>query len=367
VIGVVVISLWPFAFEWPSRSKIHAAVFSSILIPETSYAETLIERTPFFLIAAILAGRWVPISVRIWKVLAILVIALGALEMLQLFSSGRHPRWHDLIMGTVFTAGGLWVGRFIRRRRSETVSGGLKLFATLSLATLTAGLYIWGLNLGSLSNWDCDYEIGLGDEVGMNRSWLGELQVATLQTRASSVDLIKEANQASPLIFDHPNRVIVGGNSSEMCDQIKAENGFVVNVVARFTHDDLTGPARILTWSESIYSQNLMLGQIGSNVHFRVATGGPYNSRATQIYTRLPDAADEPADIIAEYRRGMITLSINGEVKAATDVTTIRLNNGLTVQRTFGVLICLLATAFFAAISILHFVCKPMADTGLPS
>lgn len=260
------------------------------------------------------------------------VLGCAVIEIGQLFIPERHPEAIDLVVNCLGMAVGHMVaasryippllaclpGAAASRRWSLLVSG------IAWSATLLAPAYLVRLNM-----WDPSYPLVLGNETDGGRAWQGEIRYVGFYDRAIEVEQARQALDASPdspsgradrlrlgLIagfdFSEPRRVSLGPFASlplptlrlmlpassrwvedtpssivmgddrpvttaasvtELTDKLATRDDFSLEVWFRSRTPDQTGPARIVSISNGPYRRNLMLGQEGNALHFRVRNG----------------------------------------------------------------------------------------------
>lgn len=335
VVIVVALSYWPFEIELPSRAKIIEALSSSALSFETPIIVTVVERIPFFVFFALLIGSInklakLKIQLVFWAVGTVVFI-----EAAQLFFIDRHARWSDIVLAIIACLSGLALGPKMRRLATQR--------NRVAAASLSAALLILGAlvvqaqsrELATLDAWDCGFEVGIGNEVELTRPWSGTLWSADVFTPFNQVSLFPTDLEDAPLKASTKKRYKANALPLEICEDIKSARAFSIQASIESSGEPQTGPARIISWSKSIYVQNFMLGEETGHIHFRVITGQGSSIRMTEIQAPIPADTGAPFTARGQYSNGRITLSINGEIADHANVSDIRLNGGFSIARSY--------------------------------
>jgi hypothetical protein len=350
---ISVLSYWPFEIQLPSRQDIMDAVRTSPFSSEVSLIESLIERIPFFIFCAVLTGGIqkrpaLRLKIVIWTLVVVLL-----LEAAQLFFVGRHARWSDITLGSLVCLSGLALGpklKGLARLRNRVLA------TSLSGAALSAAAFVLanqGADLRTLSAWDCNFEVGIGNEAEMTRPWSGTLWSAEVSTPNNEVSLFPTALESAPLKVIPGKRYKANEISQAICEEIKAKQEFSIQASIASSGEQKTGPARIVSWSKSIYVQNFMLGEADHNIHFRIFTGPNSAMRMTEVTAPIPVEAGVPFSATGTYSNGRLTLSLNGVVVDQASVSDVRLNGGFDMPRGYLVsfMIALALFLFWDAIA----------------
>lgn len=282
-------------------------------------------------------------------------------EASQLFSAGRHARWSDFVIAASLAAIGFALGRAVRRRESPVLSISIKSLGALTLI-VASGFLIWSSeSTRQLSAWNCDYEVSFGNEIGLDRPWIGELADVKLTTGKHNLNLLPSGNTSSPIRFTGSTRIVSRPLPDQFCETIKDARQFSISLRLRDSGKDLAGPARIMTWSTSIYDQNVMIGEQHGQLNFRVSSGTHDNRVVTEIKGPLPSPAGEPSNVHASYENGKMRLEINDVQVATGSVAAIRLNNGLSVP----LLPSIIVAAILVMLLLVSLLAKPVRSTNL--
>lgn len=264
--------------------------------------------------------------------------------------------WHiDLIE---FAIGVIKVDR--RRLSLKSLS-----IAIASYCTIVA-LAIWILLVNAdLSNWDDDFYLTLGNEITGDRAWNGYLNSLYISDRSLERAQVAAAIFNPDSFFSRSDRTILNLHSSNNCvslqnsehfdlfwhdadstikfklngDRVAKNSGILLNkehwlktpqpvlfinrklkqssefsLFLDLATNDLTlsGPARIIALSNSIYVQNLLIGQAGQDLIFRLRTPITGND-PTQPEFVLPNFFNDYSDrqILITFANGKLTFYID--------------------------------------------------------
>ena len=298
------------------------------------------------------------------------------LEMLQFFAESRHARITDLICnfsGLLLGAIGSlrWQrGRVVRVRLADLIH---RHSLRVQKGILVLGSFVWfsaGLYpaTGVLKlDWNKDSQLVVGNETDHSRPWLGEIRFlgiyargfdareAKLWTQGSDNRLARDAGNESRLLLGYdftsgktaevipegllatedlaldiapestwapdrggilltrPSFLSSRGPDFKVTEAIMAAGELSVAAVVRPLHRSQTGPARIISLSEGIWSRNFMLGQENSDLVFRVRNGVNGTNglqHALWIRDALQDALHT---IVAVYDHGVSQMVMDGK------------------------------------------------------
>jgi len=298
------------------------------------------------------------------------------LEMSQFFAESRHARITDLfcnfgglllgIIGSLRWPRGRAVSLALTdqiHRHSLRVQKGI----------LVLGLFIWfsaGLYpaTGVLKlDWNKDFHLVVGNETDQSEPWLGEIQFLGIYAQAFEGQEAKswpqglygrsarDAGNESRLLLGYdftsgktnevvpkgllttedlaldigpestwaPNRggILLAkpsflssrGPDLKVTEAIMAAGEFSVAAVVRPLHRSQTGPARIISLSEGIWSRNFMLGQENSDLVFRVRNG-VNGTNGLQHALWIRDAIQDALHtIVAVYDHGVSQIVMDGK------------------------------------------------------
>lgn len=312
---------------WAVSLAVHFFVFAAIGVAERFATEPRDRSRPW---------SWIPVRGMLF---------CGLIELGQKFFAGRHAEALDLVVNVVgVTAGYLAAGRV---RRWQPLGP-----TALRHAVRPVLMVVWGVfwsaavllpaRLVALDSWDAGYPLMIGNESGGGRAWEGELRYLAFYDRALSADEVRrmhprgsdvedgpplEATAGLLAVYDftRPDRVeiaatgrwkepasIRAGAAGALSDAMASQGAFSIEASFQTAQVSQTGPARIVSISASPWSRNVMLGQEGQALHFRVRNrlnGG--NGDRHQLI--CPEAVDErPMHIVATYNHGVSTVFRDG-------------------------------------------------------
>lgn len=333
ILGISLTALHPFRFELP-----HAALPLDLFgTASYSYEGPIIlqvlERLPFALAGFLLSAVLVPDIKARSRSLFIGFIMIAGIEIAQVFVAGRHARWSDFLFACCLFGIGVLSGTTARTRISETTFRAINILLRAGSAIAILVLVWWGQTAQKLTAWNCEYKLGLGNEIGMQRQWIGALHRVRISNERSTIEIFPFNTQTDPLWIEPLSRLVPTQISESFCDQAKSDKKISVRAEIEPSGKSLNGPARILTWSSSIYDQNIMIGEQDHRIHFRVKSGSSAFPAVTEISAPLPEDAAEKLDIEATVDGGKMSLTIANYSAATGHTTRVSLNNGLTLSR----------------------------------
>lgn len=264
--------------------------------------------------------------------LGVLLAAGAAIELVQPAFGRSASMWDALANFAGLAVGAFaavsWKDRAVplRLRTFGLVAGAAALLAVGAAAAAP----VWTRH--GLDNWDCDHSMVVGDEIGGNRPWKGELLCARLYAGNRRLEPDGDTAPACGAPMTHPHAVAVlevGTRSvfgtpdaaaprrddatKAFCRAARSAETLVVEAWVRSAAAKQFGPARILTFSASIHERNLTLAQDGSRYDLRLrtlATGenGMAVSIATPKGTVVPGSVQH---LVAWYRDPVAELSLS--------------------------------------------------------
>jgi hypothetical protein len=333
ILGLLLAALHPFQFSLPEANSIFRVFESSGFSYEGPIGLQVIERLPFAIAGLLLTVLLTTDRRKLSRAYLTGVVIIAMIEITQIFVEGRHARWSDLLIASCLLGMGFLVGIVARARISRRSFTAIKLCLIGVLGTMIIALFWWGHAAQQLTVWNCDYELGLGNEIGMQRQWVGTLHEVEISNERSALSILPSDSNSAPLRFDSPSRISANQVPKKFCEQTKSDKEFSVRATIEPSGLSLSGPARILTWSSSIYSQNFLIGEADHRVYFRVKSGPSAFPAVTEISAPLHKGALKELDIEATFEAGEMTLVIEDDVAATGHTTRIILNNGLTLPR----------------------------------
>lgn len=245
--------------------------------------------------------------------------AVGALlsltlELGQLFLPARMTSLSDLVLNAAGAAVGAWLGVQLRGRwGARRVLGATFGITFLAIVAYTAAAGFVITQVVRLADWDADFEIASGDEVGGERKYLGEVSAGWICAGEG----------------DQRVCAVAGADRAVRARLVEvAQQSQRVELHARVvsaTHMQF-GPTRIFTFSRGPYVRNITLGQEGDDLVLRLRT--PMmgeNGRSYEIW--IPDAIqrDTPAELRVEYE----PRNVRAEITTASGTRTEQLEFGL--------------------------------------
>ena len=344
-LGVVLTTLFPFEPSLPTQSELARSLFLSIWESERTALAALLERLPFIIIGALVVNLSVFQRATFTRFMLVGFGLIFLLESMQLFASGRHARWIDLLIACGLFWGGLRLGYALKTTLQTKHQKATSIFF-LALISASIGVLIWrGETLKSLSVWNCDYEISIGNERGLERQWLGEINSVELSNQEAQYALISMGTGGEALKVSHGMRVVPASPPPEFCEIVKEKRRVEIAIDLKRSGESLSGPARILTWSKSIYDQNLMIGEAYERIHLRVRTGSKQLPSVTEIHSKKLLAGPEFTRLNASLDNGHLLMMANGQVIAQGSTTNVKFNNGFSLPRSVVLLmLALIAT-----------------------
>jgi len=292
------------------------------------------------------------------------------IETIQLFLPARVSSLADVLSNTFGGGLGFWIAWVVAyrpwivhlrpHRRTLTLVG--LAFYIVSLISF----FIWAAPPQTLKGWDRSYPLLIGNETTLDRPWLGKIYFVALYPRVLRTEEIKAQFQAglhfnldvhlkdAPIavyafqemggtrIHDHspvgvpldleiagpgnimwipegglqlfrPTLVRSAKGAEKIAQRFIEANAF--SVAAWFEpKDDLqTGPARIVSLSQSLLVRDFYLGQEKSEIYFRVRNrvAGP-NGTWVYLKTMGLGLRGQPIHVVAIYDHGTEQLYANG-------------------------------------------------------
>ncbi len=241
-----------------------------------------------------------------------LVGACLFVEAGQIASRDRLVSPYDLLLNLSGAGLGLWAGtRSIRDGRlSRTASAG----AIAGLLALTYAALVGFLCLRvpaaagglELRGWEEGHEVVVGDEVGGDRGYVGEVAGARI-CAPDAGDVICASGGAD------------SASRSALAQAAQTSQAVRLEARVRAASDRQYGPTRIITFSAGPGARNATLGQSGNDLVLRLRTplSGP---NGTKFQFRLTDAVPvgRRMPVEARYREGRVRLSVGSGAAAAS-------------------------------------------------
>ena len=368
---ICIATIYPFRFVIPEsfsiRSILEAFKYSSSV---KDYTQNILLFIPLGISIGAIARHQ---KIGNWSILISCLIGATVsttVELTQLLLPIRVSNLTDIICNSLGALVGAilycWrkniidfaIGVIIDRRRLSLKS---LMVAIFSYCTLVA-VAIWVLLINAnLSNWDEDFYLAIGNEITGDRPWNGYLNSLYISDRSLERSQLATALNNPDRFFSRSDDVIVGLNTSDYplqnnehldlywydlstsdpisSDGIAEGSGILLNkqhwlktarsvsfinrrlkdssefsLFLDLATNDLTlsGPARIITLSDNIYVQNLLIGQAGQDLIFRLRTPITGND-PTQPEFILPNFFNDCSDrqILITFAERRLTFYIN--------------------------------------------------------
>jgi VanZ like family len=315
---ILLCTLYPFQFNWNGYSS-----FTDLLwgfeqrLDIRDFLLNIVLFMPLGLSLNGLPSRWKKLGVA-------LVICMGlstTVEVLQMALPGRNPNLLDIVSNSL---GGL-LGYRGDRRWSKPLGDAIQRFGNIRLPVkwlLAAFLGYFSLVLSlaialpsasSLASWDSQMPLLLGNEKSGDRPWAGLIADVYFSDRAWSEAQIQrvlaseyfevrepviaayslskgayqdQAGNLPELVWqgtsgiqteqgvrlDAEHWLATPKPAARLAERIRDSSEFTVVTAIATANLDQTGPARIISQSESPFSRNLTLGQERSDLHIRLRT-----------------------------------------------------------------------------------------------
>ena len=377
VLWVVAITLTPFSLsyvpnELPTRIRAAFEIEPQGALKQTCHVAS------FFLIGVLVAANLGRSRARFVS-FAIIGCGCIALESAQLFEAGRHARLTDLILNVTSGIAGLAFGlrtsagarlcQKLRRGTRRPIAEAIVLaFAVLVWWIICLRPICGGLDMG----WDRTSPLCVGDEIGGERQWSGQLRYAGIYGRALSrgqvEHLYRRLGGSAPewrsrhdllagydfqtaattslkpagALVDANLDLDVRGNPSwsvtdgltlsaavmlqsrgraaGLADRITSRQAFSVEAWARPENLVQGGPARLVSNSSSVASRNFTLGQSGWSLVFR-ARNRVNGLNATKYELTAPAVVTTAwQHFIGTYDHGVSTVYVDGVPREKLDL-----------------------------------------------
>ena len=125
-------------------------------------------------------------------------------------------------------------------------------------------------------------------------------------------DINYQIHHNKAVLFNNQNSLISNSPVTIINQKIKAAQEFTLSIILATNKLEQVGPSRIISLGENIYSRNIMLGQEGSNLVFRLRTPTT-GANATQPGFYIPNFFQDKDlhQIIITYARKQLTFYID--------------------------------------------------------
>jgi VanZ family protein len=333
----------------PSIALIVAATMipTGLRYPSLSHIQDLFNGPDFVnnLILYMPLGIALSDSSLVWAFLFGLLLSTCA-EVLQLGYVDRIPSFLDIASNTAgaligYVGGRFFLGRAYHRPRS------LRLYRAIGVAAIPLSI-LGTLSLiheppkADFSDWNSTFHLAVGNELTGDRPWSGTISKFAIYPFAMSPSQLNDLAQQRPVNAPSEAPVVgplgaadLAGRSGRPLLSQQQERGFFDALVSRsqltlvvwMRPDDLdqSGPARIVTYSQSPANRNFTLGQIGNTLTFRLRTpASGINGMNPALYTGPVLSLNKTSFVAAVYDGRASRLYVDGKQVAHTDLATRR-------------------------------------------
>jgi VanZ family protein len=266
-------------------------------------------------------------------------------EVLQLGYVDRIPSFLDIASNTAGALIGYLGGRFFLDRAYRPRS--LKLYRAIGVAAIPLSILgtlsiIHESPKADFSDWNPAFHLAVGNELTGDRPWSGTISKFAIYPFALSPSQLNGLAQQSPVNAPSEAPVVgpmgaadLAGRSGRPLLSQQEERGFFDALVSRseltlvvwMRPDNLeqSGPARIVTYSQSPANRNFTLGQIGNTLTFRLRTpASGINGVSPALYTGPVLSLDKTSFVAAVYDGRASRLYVDGKQVAQADLATRR-------------------------------------------
>ena len=266
-------------------------------------------------------------------------------EVLQLGYVDRIPSFLDIASNTAGALIGYLGARFFLGRGDRPRS--LRLYRAIGIAAIPIAI-LGTLSLihespkADFSDWNPAFHLAVGNELTGDRPWSGTISKFAIYPFALSPSQLNGLAQQSPVNAPSEAPVVgpmgaadLAGRSGRPLLSQQEERGFFDALVSRseltlvvwMRPDNLeqSGPARIVTYSQSPANRNFTLGQIGNTLTFRLRTpASGINGVSPALYTGPVLSLDKTSFVAAVYDGRASRLYVDGKQVAQADLATRR-------------------------------------------
>jgi VanZ family protein len=340
---------------WVLSLLVHLLVFAAIGVADRLAGPSRDRSRPF-----------IPVPIRG-------IFFCGLIELSQIFFAGRHAETLDLTINVLGFAAGYLAAGTMRRRQADMLSSGAVSHHAVRPGLMVMWGVLWfaavllPARLVALDSWDAGYPLMIGNENGGGRAWAGELRYVAFYDRALSKDEVARMHSLRSAVTDgspwpaapgllaaydftlpgrfevapigqlkrsappltlpkgsrwspaSPSALVVEGGSrpihagaGALSAEIAVRGAFSVEAWFQTESVSQTGPARIVSISDSPWRRNVMLGQEGQALHFRVRnqSNGENGTRRELVCANV--LGEGRTHIVAAYNHGVSTIFRNG-------------------------------------------------------
>jgi VanZ family protein len=266
-------------------------------------------------------------------------------EVLQLGYVDRIPSFLDIASNTAGALIGYLGARFFLGRGDRPRS--LRLYRAIGIAAIPIAILgtltlIHEPRKSDFSDWDPAFHLAVGNELTGDRPWSGTISKFAIYPFAMSPSQLNNLAQQSPVNAPSETPVVgpmgpadLAGKTGRPLLSQQQERGFFDALVSRsqltlvvwMRPDNLeqSGPARIVTYSQSPASRNFTLGQIGNTLTFRLRTpASGINGVSPALYTGPVLSLSNTSFVAAVYDGRVSRLYVDGKRVAQADLAARR-------------------------------------------
>jgi VanZ family protein len=266
-------------------------------------------------------------------------------EVLQLGYVDRIPSFLDIASNTAGALIGYLSARFFLGRTHRPRS--LRLYRAIGIAAIPIAI-LGTLTLiheppkSDFSNWDPAFHLAVGNELTGDRPWSGTISKFAIYPFAMSPSQLNDLAQQSPV--NAPSEAPIVGpmgptdlegrtgrpllstqEELSFFDTLVSQSQLTLVVWMRPNNLEQSGPARIVTYSQSPSSRNFTLGQIGSTLTFRLRTpASGINGVSPALYTGPVLSLNNTSFVAAVYDGRVSRLYVDGKRVAQADLAAKR-------------------------------------------
>lgn len=292
---------------------------------------------------------YAPLGVALWR-RSLLVGLAGAatlstaIETLQIWHFERFGSAFDILANILGTACGILLAERLAQSRRRTpdlfsINQRLAAFAILGVVMLLA-LWIVPVQPATLSNWNPDFELLLGNERTSDRPWRGTiLELALVPAPLSDAEVYDLRDVSAPLVrsallargaYILPEPITLdGGEAKRLSPDVSrrffhsatTRNGFTLIAKVMTANAHQHGPARLMSFSADQFNRNFDLGQEDARLVFRVRTfiTGP-NGMHPHVETSPVLVAQIPILVVATFDGAVSRVYVDRQARGRSNL-----------------------------------------------
>ena len=292
---------------------------------------------------------YAPLGLALWRQsllvgLAGAAILSTAIEILQIWHFERFGSAFDVSANILGTAcGTLLARRLVQSGRGIPdlfpINQRLTAFAILGVVMLLA-LWVVPAQPTTLSNWNPDFELLLGNERTSDRPWRGTIsELALVPMPLSGTEVHDLRDVADPLVraslltrgaYILPEPITLdGGEANRLSPDVSrrflhsaiTRNGFTLIATVTTANAHQNGPARLVSFSADQFNRNFDLGQEDARLVFRVRTTitGP-NGMHPHVETSPILVAQRPILVVATFDGAVSRVYVDGRAQGRSNL-----------------------------------------------